>query len=107
MLVCLRVWLRIEARTRVGLNLGRQMGAQDAHAVEPVKEKEDEDVFLAVETSRDLTEKQVMDKISYGEFQIEKNALPDKIIFMTIPRKGRQNKIDRMKIIELIKAGTK
>lgn len=67
-------------------------------------EKEDEDVFLAVETSREMTKKYVMDKISYGEFQIEKNALPDQIYFMKIPRKGRQHKIDRTKIIELIKA---
>ncbi|CAN5295870.1 class I adenylate-forming enzyme family protein [soil metagenome] len=67
-------------------------------------DKEDEDVYLAIETSREMTAKQVMDKIAYGEFQIEKNALPDHIIFMTIPRRGRQNKIDRNKIAELIKA---
>jgi len=66
-------------------------------------DKEDEEVFLVVETSINMTEKQVMDKISYGEFQVEKNALPDKILFMTIPRKGRQNKIDRARIKELIK----
>lgn len=68
-------------------------------------DKEDEEVFLAVETSIQMTEKQVMDKISYGEFQVEKNALPDKIFFMTIPRKGRQSKIDRARIIELINTG--
>jgi acyl-CoA synthetase (AMP-forming)/AMP-acid ligase II len=67
-------------------------------------EKEDEDVFLAVEADDTTTKQFVIDKISYGEFQIEKNALPDDIYFMTIPRKGRQNKIDRQKIIELIKA---
>ena len=65
-------------------------------------DKEDEEVFLVVETSINMTEKQLMDKISYGEFQVEKNALPDKILFMTIPRKGRQNKIDRARIKELI-----
>jgi acyl-CoA synthetase (AMP-forming)/AMP-acid ligase II len=68
-------------------------------------EKEDEEVFLVVEAIDAITKQFVMDKISYGEFQVEKNALPDDIYFMTIPRKGRQNKIDRSKIIELIKAG--
>jgi acyl-CoA synthetase (AMP-forming)/AMP-acid ligase II len=69
-------------------------------------EKEDEEVFLAVETSMNMTERYIMDKISYGEFQIEKNALPDKIFFMNIPRKGRQNKIDRVKIAEQIRSAT-
>ncbi len=67
-------------------------------------EKEDEEVFLAVEASGDVTEKYLIDNISYGEFQIEKNALPDKIYFMKIPRKGRQNKINRLEIVEMIKA---
>jgi long-subunit acyl-CoA synthetase (AMP-forming) len=66
-------------------------------------EKEDEEVFLAIEAADFLTKKLVMDKISYGEYQIEKNALPDEIVFMKIPRKGRQHKIDRAQIVEMIK----
>lgn len=68
-------------------------------------EKEDEEVFLAVETTCNLSKSFIMDKISYGELQIEKNALPDEIVFMVIPRKGRQNKIDRNGIIDRIKMG--
>ena len=67
-------------------------------------EKEDEEVYLAVETSQNLTARYILDKISYGELQIEKNALPDKVVFMPVPRKGRQHKIDRAKIAEIIKA---
>jgi acyl-CoA synthetase (AMP-forming)/AMP-acid ligase II len=64
--------------------------------------KADEEVFLALETSRPFTAKQILDKISYGEFQIEKNALPDQVVFITVPRKGRQHKIDRAQIISLL-----
>lgn len=61
----------------------------------------DEKVYLAVETQ--------LDDISHlkklmveSEFRIDKEALPDCIFKMEIPRKGRQNKIDRNAIVEYI-----
>jgi acyl-CoA synthetase (AMP-forming)/AMP-acid ligase II len=65
-------------------------------------QKQDEEVYLAVEGTAALTEKHIMEKLSYGSYQIEKEALPDRIIFMKIPRKGRQNKIDRGAIVQHI-----
>ncbi|KAA5545002.1 class I adenylate-forming enzyme family protein [Adhaeribacter rhizoryzae] len=70
-------------------------------------EKEDEEVYLAVETSQNLTAKYILDKISYGELQIERKALPDEVVFMQVPRKGRQHKIDRAQIAATIKARKK
>ncbi|AHM59463.1 hypothetical protein D770_06000 [Flammeovirgaceae bacterium 311] len=65
-------------------------------------EKQDEEVYLAVEGTEGLTEKYILEKLSFGSCQIEKEALPDRMIFMQIPRKGRQNMIDRGAIAQLI-----
>ena len=65
-------------------------------------EKQDEEVFLAVEGSIKLTEKQILEKLKFGQYQIDGDVLPDKVIFMKIPRKGRQNKIDRAEIVNQI-----
>lgn len=67
-------------------------------------EKADEEVYLVVETSQPLTAQYILNKISYGELQIEKNALPDRVVFMPVPRKGRQHKIDRARLAAIIKA---
>jgi acyl-CoA synthetase (AMP-forming)/AMP-acid ligase II len=67
-------------------------------------EKEDEDVYLTIEANQNITEKYIRDKIAFGEFQVEKEALPDHVVFMRIPRKGRQSKVDRSKIVALINA---
>lgn len=61
-------------------------------------EKHDEVVYLAVESINGLTENQLKRQLEFGDFSIDREALPDKIVFMKIPRKGRQNKIDRKAI---------
>jgi len=62
----------------------------------------DEKVYLAVE-GNDLNIKNIQGMLKEGQFSIDKEALPDYIFQMTIPRKGRQNKIDRKAIAEYIK----
>jgi long-chain acyl-CoA synthetase len=67
------------------------------------EEKQDEEVILVIEGNGDLTAKEILQKLTYGVFQIDKEAMPDRIVFMKIPRKGRQNKIDRGEITRLLK----
>lgn len=62
----------------------------------------DEKVILAVEKTNGLTKKSLMKKLQTGAFSIDKEAWPDEIIFMKIPRKGRQSKIDRVAIRSLL-----
>jgi acyl-CoA synthetase (AMP-forming)/AMP-acid ligase II len=58
---------------------------------------EDEKIILAVETedSYSLTEDGIMEQLKNGENSIDANALPDKVVFIKIPRAGRQSKIDK------------
>lgn len=62
----------------------------------------DEKVYLAIETKETEISK-IKQLLTDGQFSIDKHALPDKIFKMVIPRKGRQNKIDRTAITEYIK----
>jgi acyl-CoA synthetase (AMP-forming)/AMP-acid ligase II len=62
----------------------------------------DEKVYLAVE-GNDINIHTIKKQLATGKHSIDKEALPDEIFKMTIPRKGRQNKIDRAAIIEYIK----
>ncbi len=62
----------------------------------------DEKVYLALEGS-ELNIQSVKKQLTHGKYSIDSEALPDQIIRMTIPRKGRQHKIDRAGIIEYIK----
>ncbi len=61
----------------------------------------DEEVFLVVESEK-YTETELRKLLSSGKYSIDKEAMPDKIIFMKIPLSGRQNKVDRKKIREKI-----
>lgn len=58
----------------------------------------DEKVTLVVEAKQDLSEKKIYSAIKNGKYSIDAEALPDEIIFRNIPRKGRQNKIDRERL---------
>ena len=64
------------------------------------EEKADEEVFLFVESSIKYTSSAFMKLISKGEYSIDKEALPDYIIFKDIPRKGRQSKIDKSALVK-------
>jgi acyl-CoA synthetase (AMP-forming)/AMP-acid ligase II len=61
--------------------------------------KHDEEVFLVVESDA-YSATELMKLLQSGEYSIDKEVLPDKILFMKIPRSGRQNKVDR-KILRL------
>lgn len=65
-------------------------------------ELHDEKVYLAIE-SESMNMEEIRRLLEKGIYSIDKQALPDKIFQMKIPRKGRQDKIDRQAIAEFIK----
>jgi acyl-CoA synthetase (AMP-forming)/AMP-acid ligase II len=66
------------------------------------EEMQDEKIYLAVE-GRDLNMRLIQHELHHGRYCIDREALPDFIFSMTIPLKGRQNKIDRLSIVNYIK----
>mgnify|MGYP003673563280 CR=1 FL=1 len=62
-------------------------------------EKEDEDVILVIDGEADLNSSMIMKQLLSGNFSIDKEAIPDKIVFMKIPHAGRQNKVDRKQLL--------
>lgn len=65
------------------------------------EQKHDEEVYLVAESEK-YSETELMKLLKAGKYSIDKEALPDKIIFMKIPLSGRQNKVDRKKIREAL-----
>lgn len=64
----------------------------------------DEVVCLVIEAEKHFKIEEVMKLLKSGSYSIDKDALPDKIIFRPLPRLGRQNKVDRKKLrIQLLK----
>jgi acyl-CoA synthetase (AMP-forming)/AMP-acid ligase II len=61
------------------------------------EQKHDEEVYLVVEPEK-YSATELMKLLKAGKYSIDKEALPDKIVFMKIPLSGRQNKVDRKKI---------
>ena len=59
------------------------------------EKKQDETVLLFVETHRPITEAALRRALAFGPYSIDQEALPDRIIFGTLPRKGRQSKVDK------------
>jgi acyl-CoA synthetase (AMP-forming)/AMP-acid ligase II len=55
----------------------------------------DEEVILVIEGRPGLTVNYILRSLRSGEYQIDTDALPDHIFFMTLPRYGRQKKINR------------
>lgn len=66
------------------------------------EELHDEKIFLVVEKEENISKKNIRQQLEYGEYAIDKEALPDEIVFQKLPRKGRQDKIDRKAIVELL-----
>ncbi|NJL74875.1 MAG: hypothetical protein HC892_07440 [Saprospiraceae bacterium] len=58
-------------------------------------QKADEEVILVIDGEKDMTSQEVMKQLTFGAYSIDKEAIPDRIVFMKIPHSGRQNKIDR------------
>lgn len=72
-------------------------GVRDAAMVGIYDESiEDERVYLAIETEHpDFDLRKLWQELRYGKNSIHRDALPDQIFLMKIPRKGRQQKLDR------------
>jgi acyl-CoA synthetase (AMP-forming)/AMP-acid ligase II len=66
-------------------------------------EKADEEVFLVIESEQPMDSEVILSKLKEGKYSIDKEALPDKIIFMRLPRSGRQQKVNRKELSELLK----
>lgn len=66
-------------------------------------EKADEEIILAIENDASLETGQVLSMLKSGPYSIDKEALPDKIILTSIPRSGRQNKVDKKALTAKIK----
>jgi len=62
----------------------------------------DEKVYLALEGAG-INIQSVKKQLVHGKHSIDAEALPDVIFAITIPRKGRQNKIDRAAIVDHIR----
>ncbi len=58
-------------------------------------QKADEEVILVIDGEKGMTSQDVMKQLTFGAYSIDKEAIPDQIIFMDIPHSGRQNKVDR------------
>jgi acyl-CoA synthetase (AMP-forming)/AMP-acid ligase II len=77
-------------------------GVKEAVLIGKYSEKlHDEEVYLFVETEM-YSEQQLRKLLLSGRYSIDREALPDQIIFTKIPLSGRQNKVDRKKLRELI-----
>ncbi len=63
------------------------------------EELADEEVFLIIESANKMRTENIRKQIEVGEFSIDKEAWPDHILFRKIPRKGRQQKIDRKGLV--------
>lgn len=69
------------------------------------EQKEDEEIVLVIEPedfSNKVLEKFIENKLKSGDYSIDTQALPDKILIMKLPRSGRQSKIDKNKLRKII-----
>jgi acyl-CoA synthetase (AMP-forming)/AMP-acid ligase II len=66
------------------------------------EEEADEKIILAIESRRKYSDNfrnKILLYLKNGVYSIDTIAFPDEIIFMTIPRKGRQGKIDKDQLL--------
>jgi acyl-CoA synthetase (AMP-forming)/AMP-acid ligase II len=57
--------------------------------------KQDEEVVLVLEVELHFAKEKLDGQLRHGQFSIDAEALPDRIVFMPLPRSGRQQKVDR------------
>jgi acyl-CoA synthetase (AMP-forming)/AMP-acid ligase II len=62
----------------------------------------DERVYLVIESTIPRTASWFYQELRSGPYRIDGEALPDEILFITIPRKGRQQKVDRQALTKQI-----
>jgi acyl-CoA synthetase (AMP-forming)/AMP-acid ligase II len=63
----------------------------------------DEKVYLIVEGADFLNKKDILNQLKTGIYSIDNEAMPDDILFMQLPRSGRQHKVNKAAIRDLIK----
>ena len=63
----------------------------------------DEKVYLVIEGTPNLTKNIILNQLKTGIYSIDNEALPDDILFMQLPRSGRQHKVNKGAIRDLIK----
>lgn len=61
----------------------------------------DERVYLCVENSKPMSAAGLLKALRSGTYSIDLEALPDRIIFMPLPRSGRQQKVDKSKLRDI------
>ncbi len=66
------------------------------------EKKQDETVALFVESHRPITETALRRALEFGACSIDREAMPDVIIFTKLPRAGRQNKVDKTALQEML-----
>lgn len=66
--------------------------------------KEDEEVVLVMETDRPIAAQKIREMLRHGEFSIDAEAMPDEVVFRTLPRSGRQQKVDRKALRDFVHA---
>lgn len=68
------------------------------------QDKFDEEIFLIVEPAKsaDVDTSYISNQIKSGKYSIDTHAFPDHILFMELPRSGRQLKVDKLAIREII-----
>ncbi len=67
------------------------------------EKKQDETVALFVETHQPIAESTLRRALEFGTYSIDREALPDVIVFAKLPRAGRQSKVDKNALRRLIK----
>lgn len=66
------------------------------------KQKADEEIVLVIDAENGLNKSAVMNQLISGQYSIDNQALPDRILFMKIPHSGRQSKINRKSLVSAI-----
>lgn len=59
------------------------------------EEKADEEIILVVDGQENLDGQAILEKLKFGAYSIDKEAWPDRVVFMPLPRSGRQNKVNK------------
>jgi acyl-CoA synthetase (AMP-forming)/AMP-acid ligase II len=67
--------------------------------------KEDEEVYLVVEGDS-LRKEKIKQNLEYGKYAIPREAWPDQIVIMPLPRSGRHAKVDKKKLRLFFTAGS-
>lgn len=63
----------------------------------------DEQVFLLVECTQPISVKALHKALASGPYSIDREALPDRIVLMPLPRSGRQQKVNKAQLREICK----